>query len=69
MKPILLLLVIAVVDLCCTLSLNQTVFLPLSVVASDETGSCLTQQQRDTAIVNQRDKIVSLQRECGGGLN
>ena len=69
MKPILLVLVLGIVDLCCTLNLNQTVFLPLSVIASDETGSCLTQQQRDTAIVSQRDKIATLLRECGGGLN
>ncbi len=68
MKSILLLVVLATVDLCCTLSMNQTVFMPLSAIASDEIGTCLTQQQLDTALDNQRNNIASFLRiECGGG--
>ena len=67
MKSIWLIVVLAIVDLNCTLSLNQTVFMPLSVIATDETGTCLTQQQRDTALDSHRNKIASfLTTDCGG---
>ena len=64
-----LVLVLAIVDISCTLSLNQTLVVPLSIVASDDTGTCLTQQQRDTALDSFRNKITSfLNIECGEGL-
>ena len=64
-----LVLVLAFADISCTLSLNRTVIVPLSVVASDDTGTCLTQQQRDTALDSFRNKITSfLNIQCGEGL-
>ena len=69
MKSLLLMLVLAIVNVSCTpsLSLNQTVFMPLSVIASDDIGTCLAQQQRNAALDSQRNKIVStLKNECGG---
>ena len=67
MKSIWLIVVLATVDPTCIFSLNQTVFMPLSVIATDEAGTCLTQHQRDTALGNHRNKIASfLTTGCGG---
>jgi hypothetical protein len=67
MKSTLLIVVLATGTLSCTLSLNHTTFMPLTVTASDEIGTCLTQQQRDTTLDWHRNEILSfLKLDCGG---
>ena len=69
MKAVILMLVLAVVHLKSVLSLNQTAFIPLSVIANNETRTCLTQQQRDAILDSLRNTIGSiLSNQCGAGL-
>ena len=69
MKAVVLMLVLAVVHLKSLLSLNQTAFIPLSVIANNETRTCLTQMQRDATLDSLRNTIESiLSNQCGAGL-